>query len=192
MRIQRLNKQLKSDKNLLILGIIVVVILLIIGGIKIKSSIRKPSGEENKTVVLKSERDFLEWFQDFNELYSQKVAAPTYSLNENILEGVVNFIDGDKDTRVTYKDNIYYIDDMTLELDVKTRSLRYIKYDQEKILERLEINLVNGKYYVILMNKDWEYRIRFNKDEVKNNKKENVDKLVTLDETIFGVNEFEW
>lgn len=192
MKIKRFNKQLNTDRNLLIGGSVVVVSLLIIGVINIVQLINKPTGDENITTVLKSDRDFLEWFIDFETLYNSKVGTPTYSLNENIFKEINSFLDGETASRVSFKDNKYLLDDGSLELDVNTRSLRYVKYNKEIILELLEVNLINGKYYVILITKDWEYKIRFNKDDVKIKKTKNKKEEVTIEERIFRVNDFEW
>lgn len=192
MKIQRFNKQLNVDRNLLVIGSIVVASLLIIGVISIISLIYKPNGDENITMVLKNDNDFLEWFKDFDTLYNNKVGSPKYSLNENIFKEINSFIDGEKESRISFKDNKYLIDNETLELDVNTRSLRYIKYNKDTIIELLEINLINGKYYVILITKDWEYKIRFNKDDVKVNKVKNKKNEISINERIFGLNNFEW
>lgn len=192
MKIQRFNKQLNNDRNLLIIGIIVVVSLSLIGIISIIHLINKPTGYENITTLLKHDRDFLEWFNDFDMLYNNKVKVPEYSLNENIFKEINSFINGKNESRISFKDNKYLMNDATLELDVNTRSLRYIRYNKEIIIELLEINLINGKYYVILITEDWEYKIRFNKDDVKIDKAKNKKKLIAINKRIFGTNDFEW
>lgn len=183
-----------NKKYVIIISILVFIFIIIpLSYIFIYNIVTKPSGEENVTTKLSIETDFLNWFIDFNKLYNQKIKTPEYSLTKDAFLKVNNLLDSNIEDDIYFKDNIYYIeDDITLELDVNTRSFRYTKYEDEKIIEILEVRLLNGKYYVQLVDEKYIYKISFNKKMEKNKKIKNKQSDVKIEESIFKVENFNW
>ena len=171
---------------------IIIIIIILFSTIIITSKLLKPSGNENITTKLNTETDFLNWFEDFDNLYNRKIKYPKYSLTKEVFEKINNYINNDNNNNIYFKDNIYYINNTeTIELDVNTRSLRYTKYHNNKTNEILEINLINGKYYVQFTNSKSLYKISFNKDIITKDKEDN-NKQVIIKDSIYGKKDFNW
>lgn len=148
---------------------------------------------ENKTTILKDDTDFLEWFKDFNSLYRKEKGRnyPNFTVNEEMFEGINNLLNN-KESDTYYKDGKYFVsDNETLELDVNTRSFRYTKYKENNIIEITEVRLINGIYYIQLVDKEYIYRITFNKDNIDKITYIN-DKDVFIGVSIFQTEEFKW
>ena len=56
----------------------------------------------------------------------------------------------------------------------------------------MEVRLINGKYYVQLVNSKNLYKITFNNKKVRNKKYRNKEKEVIINESIFNNKEFKW
>ena len=105
----------------------------------------------------------MEWFIDFDKLYKQNVKSPKYSLTEKSFQEIYNLLNNEEIKDIYYKNSVYYLsNNITLELDVNTRSFRYTKYKDNSKIEILEVRLINGKYYVQLVNSKNLYKITFN------------------------------
>lgn len=193
MRKQSKKKTIKKRNRTILLIIIICFIIIPISYIFIYNIINKPSGKENITTKLNTDEDFLEWFIDFDELYNKKVKSPKYSLTKDSFQKISNLLNNENTTDIYLKDNIYYLEDnITIELDVNTRSFRYTKYDNNNIIEILEVRLLNGKYYVQLINSKYLYKITFNKNKISNKKYKNKEQTIIIKDSIFGNKEFNW
>lgn len=193
MRKQSKKKTIKKRNRTILLIVIICFIIIPISYIFIYNIISKPSGKENVTTKLNTDEDFLEWFIDFNELYNKKVKSPKYSLTKDSFQKISDLLNNEKNTDIYLKDNIYYLEDnITIELDVNTRSFRYTKYDNNNIIEILEVRLLNGKYYVQLINSKYLYKITFNKNKVSNKKYKNKEHTIIIKDSIFSNKEFNW
>ena len=192
-----------NKKKYIIITSILILIFIILPFcfIFIYNLLNKPSGKENITTKLTNESDFLNWFIDFDNLYNKKIKSPTYSLNKEPFEIIYNFLTKNEDSNIYFQNNTYYINnDITIELDTNSKSFRYTKYEKNKNdsnnennkLEILEVNLLNGKYYVQLINKDYLYKISFNKDNNKNKKYKNKENKIIIENSIFNSNSFKW
>lgn len=151
--------------------------------------------KENVTTKLNNDTDFLNWFIDFDKLYKKKVTFINYSLKKDAFETVNKLLNEEnKDMKdVYFKNGIYYINNNeTLELDTTTRSLRYIKYKNNKIKEILEVRLLNGHYYVIIAKDKYTYKIIFNNNSIKKKKLVNKNDSISIKNSIYKVNEFIW
>ena len=188
MKIRALEfKNEKQKKILIVLCLLSVVIMFLCYPFYV-SLRNKPTGKENITTKITTESDFLNWFIDFDKLYNKTVKSPKYKLKKEIFEEVYVFHTNENNTNIYFKDNIYYIDNSTtLELDVNTSSFRYTDED-----EILEVNLLNGMYYVQLINNHDIYRIKFNKNGVKKSKEKNKENKVIVNNSIYGTNNFDW
>lgn len=179
-------------KNKKIIIIIAIIILIPITYLIVNNILKKESNE-NVTTKLKSDSDYLNWFIDFDNLYEKKVKTPKYSLTKESFEKIYNLLNNNEENNIYYKDNIYYFNNnTTIELDVNTRSLRYTKYENDKAIEILEIRLLNGKYFVQLVNQKYLYKITFNKDKVTNKKYKNKGNEIIIKDTIFNNENFNW
>lgn len=186
------NKKIKQKNKTILIFSILIITIITLGYILINNLFIKPSGSENITTKLNTESDFLDWFIDFDNLYKKKVKSPKYSLTKESFEKINNFLNNNTESNIYFKDNIYYLDESTtIELDIYTRSLRYTKYNNDTKTEILEINLINGKYYVQLVNSKYIYKISFNKDKVST-KKEVNKKEVIIENSIYSKKDFEW
>lgn len=193
MRKQSKKKTIKKRNRTILLIVIICFIIIPISYIFIYNIINKPSGKENITTKLNTDEDFLEWFIDFDELYNKKVKSPKYSLTKESFQKISNLLNNENTTDIYLKDNLYYLEDnITIELDVNTRSFRYTKYDNNNITEILEVRLLNGKYYVQLINSKYLYKITFNKNKVSNKKYKNKEQTIIIKDSIFGNKEFNW
>lgn len=193
MRKQSKKKTIKKRNKTIILIIIICFIIIPISYIFIYNIINKPRGKENITTKLNADEDFLEWFIDFDKLYNKKVKSPKYSLTKDSFQKISNLLNNEKTTDIYLKDNIYYLEDnITIELDVNTRSFRYTKYDNNNVTEILEVRLLNGKYYVQLINSKYLYKITFNKNKISNKKYKNKEQTIIIKDSIFGNKEFNW
>lgn len=172
---------MKKYKKIII--IILLILLIPIIYILITNYLSKPTGNENITTKLFNDTDYLSWFIDFDTLYQEHIKSPKYSLNKDIFESINNYLTNNNNTNITYKNNTYYIDNITLELDVNTRSLRYTNN-----LEILEINLHNGKYYIQYKDNTYLYKIILNKNIHKIKKYKNKD----ITSSIYNTNNFTW
>ena len=181
----------KRNKIFIIILLVLILIIIPISYIFIYNINNLPSGKENITTKLKSDADFLNWFIDFDNLYYQVVKSPKYSLTKDSFVRITNLLNNEGEENIYYKDNIYYLsDDITIELDVNTRSFRYTKYENNNKIEIFEVRLLNGKYYVQLVNSKYLYKISFNKKKVKNKKYKNEE--VIIKDSIFNNQEFSW
>ena len=193
MRKQSKKKTIKKRNRTILLTIIICFIIIPISYIFIYNIINKPSGKENITTKLNTDEDFLKWFIDFDKLYNKKVNKPKYSLTKDSFQKISDLLNNEKTTDIYLKDNIYYLEDnITIELDVNTRSFRYTKYDNNNIIEILEVRLLNGKYYVQLINSKYLYKITFNKNKISNKKNKNKEQTIFIKDSIFGNKEFNW
>ena len=193
MRKQSKKKTIKKRNRTILLIIIICFIIIPISYIFIYNIINKPSGKENITTKLNTDEDFLKWFIDFDKLYNKKVNKPKYSLTKDSFQKISDLLNNEKTTDIYLKDNIYYLEDnITIELDVNTRSFRYTKYDNNNIIEILEVRLLNGKYYVQLINSKYLYKITFNKNKISNKKYKNKEQTIIIKDSIFGNKEFNW
>ena len=195
----RINIKKKNKKRTITITSILIIILIIIptSYIFIYNIKNKPSGKENITTKLNTESDFLNWFIDFDNLYHKKINSPKYSLTKDSFQKIYNLLN----INIYFKNNTYYIDNnITLELDVTTRSFRYTLYENnqndsnnnDKKIEILEVRLLNGKYYIQLINKEYLYKITLNHKQVKKNKSKNKNNLITIKNSIFNNKEFDW
>lgn len=140
---------------------------------------------ENLTIALNDDTDFYNWFIQFDELYNKKreLSYPKYSVNKEMFQKISNLLENKSD--ITYKDSKYYLNDNeTLELDCTTRSFRYTN---TKTNEIMEVNLINGKYYIQLLTNDKLYKITLNNKTI--NKKEKKSKDYS---SIYSLNDFNW
>lgn len=193
MRKRSKKKTIKKRNRTILLIIIICFIIIPISYIFIYNIINKPSGKENITTKLNTDEDFLKWFIDFDKLYNKKVNKPKYSLTKDSFQKISDLLNNEKTTDIYLKDNIYYLEDnITIELDVNTRSFRYTKYDNNNIIEILEVRLLNGKYYVQLINSKYLYKITFNKNKISNKKYKNKEQTIFIKDSIFGNKEFNW
>ena len=178
----------KKYLKIIIVIVILLIILLIPFGIK---EVKKNNLEENVTTTLKTDEDFLNWFIDFDKLYNKKVKKPYYTLTKEPFELIKKLLNNEDTQNVTYYDNKYIINnDINLELDVNTRSLRYTKYKDKNIIEIMEIRLKNGIYYVQLAKKNELYKISFNNESSK--KKKTKIETVKIKNSIFSTKELKW
>lgn len=174
-------------KIISILIIIILILLLTAGLLKHHQNNRK----ENITTILKSDEDFLNWFKDFDKLYKNKIKRPKYSLNEKIFEEINKLLNNEEVKNITYENDKYIINNNTyLELDVNTRSLKYTKYKDKKIIEILEVRLKDGKYYVQLAKDKHLYKILFNNKDSKIDKKE--IKKIEIKKSIYATEKLKW
>lgn len=172
---------------------LIIIMIIIICSISIYDLSNKPKGNENITTKLNTDSDFYNWFVEFDNLYQSKIPDINYSLTPSMIEQISKFLSEEENNNITYKNNIYYIDEYnTIELDTYTRSLRHILYnDQKEEIEILEINLKNGKYYIQLVTNKYIYKITLNnnKQKIKQNKnKGNVE----VSNSIFNTLDFKW
>lgn len=174
---------MNKTKKLIIIILIILILLIPIIYILINNYLAKPTGNENITTKLNEDTDYLYWFIDFDNLYQKNIKSPKYSLNKEIFQEINNFITNEKDNNVLYRDNTYYINNKSLELDVNTRSLRYTNDN-----EILEINLLNGKYYIQYQNNNYLYKIILN----NRNKKIKKYKNKKITSSIYNNNNFTW
>lgn len=182
------NKNFKKKKIIIIILCLLFFTIILFSYPFFVCFKNKPSGKENVTTRITTESDFLNWFIDFDKLYNKKRQLPKYKLKKEIFEQIYIFHTGEDSTSIYFKDNIYYIDNSTtIELDVNTLSFRYT--DKNEILE---VNLLNGKYYVQLINKNEIYKIEFNKDFVKKTKQRNKENKIIISNSIYGTNNFDW
>lgn len=191
-------KEKYTNKKIIILLIIIAILFISILIYNLFDStlfynlFSKPKGTENITTKLTDDKDFLNWFIDFDKLYQKNIHNINYSLNKEMFEKINNYLEGNTKNNILYKDNTYYIDESnTLELDVYTRSLRYTKYDNNNKIEILEINLKNGKYYIQLINSKNIYKIILNNKLVKKDKTKNKGKVEVLN-SIYNTLDFAW
>lgn len=196
------NKKKKEINNKITINILIILFIIIpISYIFIYNTINKPSGKENITTKLNTDSDFLQWFIDFDNLYNKKINSPKYSLTKDSFQKIYNLLNNNNETNIYFKNNTYYIDNnITIELDVNTRSFRYTKYENNQNtsnkdnnkLEILEVKLLNGKYYIQIINKEYLYKITLNHKQVKNKKYKNKNNSIILENSIFNNKEFNW
>lgn len=193
ININMININIKDPKTKKIIVLVALFIFLLCVFLYIHNNYIKYNTHENITTKLNTDSDFLEWFIDFDKLYNKIVKSPKYSLTKESFQKISNLLNNEEISDIYYKDSIYYLsDNMTLELDVNTRSFRYTKYKDNSKIEILEVRLINGKYYVQLVNSKYLYKITFNNKKVKNKKYKNKEKEVIIKETIFNNKEFKW
>lgn len=181
----------KLTKKTIIIFILIITII-ITSSIILTNNLTHHNNNENITTKLNSDTDFLNWFIDFDKLYNKKIKNIKYSVTSNMFEKVVKLLNEDNYTEISYKDNIYYItDNDTLELDTNTRSFRYTKYKDNKKIEILEVNLINGKYYIQLVNTTDIYKIILNNKTLKKKHYKNKESVI-IKESIFNTNDFNW
>ncbi|MCI6932950.1 MAG: hypothetical protein MR765_07520 [Tenericutes bacterium] len=184
---------IKEPKNKKIIILIFLLISLSIIFLYVHKNYIKYNTKENITTKLNNDADFLEWFIDFDKLYKQNVKSPKYSLTEKSFQEIYNLLNNEEIKDIYYKNSVYYLsNNITLELDVNTRSFRYTKYKDNSKIEILEVRLINGKYYVQLVNSKNLYKITFNNKKVRNKKYRNKEKEVIINESIFNNKEFKW
>ena len=174
---------IKEPKNKKIIILIFLLISLSIIFLYVHKNYIKYNTKENITTKLNNDADFLEWFIDFDKLYKQNVKSPKYSLTEKSFQEIYNLLNNEEIKDIYYKNSVYYLsNNITLELDVNTRSFRYTKYKDNSKIEILEVRLINGKYYVQLVNSKNLYKITFNNKKVRNKKYRNKEKEVIINE----------
>lgn len=184
---------IKEHKTKKIIILIFLLISLSIIFLYIHKNYIKYNTKENITTKLNTDSDFLEWFINFDDLYKKNVKSPNYSLTKESFQKIYSLLNEEEITDIYYKDSTYYLsDNTTLELDVNTRSFRYTKYNDTNKVEILEVRLINGKYYVQLVNTKNIYKITFNNKKVKNKKYRNKEKEVIINESIYNNKEFKW
>ena len=190
---------MKKRTTILLIILIITTFILSLSFIKNKvnipllNSIFNFNKKENVTTILKSDEDFLEWFNDFNKLYNKKRNNnyPSLKIKKEYFEEIQKLLQ-EKETNVYYKDGKYYLNNNeTLELDVNTRSLRHTITKDNKIEEITEIRLINGLYYIQTINKKYIYRITFNKDNIGLKTYKN-DKEIEIKQSIYQTKEFKW
>jgi len=181
--------------GILILLIIIIILILSRFNITIINNIFNIKKSENLTTKLKSDDDFYEWFIEFDKLYKKKKGKnyPELEVNKDMFKSICDLLEN-KESKIYYKDGKYYVsDEETIELDVNSRSIRYIKYKEDNIIEILELRLVNGKYYIQLVNSDYLYRIYFNKNDINKITYKNKDNIyIDNDQSLFQTESFKW
>ena len=146
---------------------------------------------ENLTVTLNSDSDYYEWFSQFDELYNKKKnnSYPSYSVNKDMFLSIYNLLNSD--ANITYDNGKYFINNNEIiELDCNTQSFKYVKSIENNIIEIIEVNLSNGKYYIQLIKDKVLYKITLNKDSIS--KKEKKINDYNNYNSIYGINDFKW
>lgn len=188
-------------KRTIILLIITIVTTFILSlafitkktNIPILNKIFNLNKKENITITLKSDEDFLDWYNDFNKLYKKKKNNnyPNLKIKEQYFEEIKKLLQ-EKETNIYYKDGKYYINNNeTLELDVNTRSIRHTITKDNKNIEITEIRLINGLYYIQTINSKYIYRIVLNKNNIELITYKN-DKEIEIKQSIYQTKEFKW
>ena len=95
------------------------------------------------------------------------------------------------DANITYDNGKYFINNNEIiELDCNTQSFKYVKSIENNIIEIIEVNLSNGKYYIQLIKDKVLYKITLNKDSIS--KKEKKINDYNNYNSIYGINDFKW
>ena len=179
------------ERWLKIISILIAIVLIILIVTALLKHNDKKYLNENTTTTLKSDADFLDWFIDFDNLYQKKVKSPKYSLKKEHLKLIKDLLNNKPVENITFYNNTYKINDnIDIELDVNTRSLRYTKYNKKDIMEILEIKIKNGKYYVQLANDNKLSKIVFSRKYYK--KETNKIEKVKIKNSIYGTEDFKW
>lgn len=185
---KRIINFLKKYKLYVILTIILILFIFVFYN-KIYYLFNKKT--ENLTITLNNDSDYYKWFIQFDELYNKKKDSsyPKYSVNNDMFLSIYNLLDNT--SNITYNNGKYFINNNeTIELDCNTRSFRYIKSNNDSIIEIMEVNLSNGKYYIQLIKDNNLYKIILNKDNIS--KKVNKINDYNNYKSIYGINEFNW
>ena len=168
---------------------IVLILFIVIFYDKVYDLFNKST--ENLTVTLNNDSDYYEWFSQFDKLYNKKKNNnyPSYSVNKDMFLSIYNLLNSN--SNITYDNGKYFINDNeTIELDCNTRSFKYVKSNDNNVIEIMEVNLSNGKYYIQLIKDKMLYKITLNKNSI--DKKEKKINDYNNYNSIYEINDFKW
>lgn len=177
----------------LILILTIIISILSNFNLTVIKNIFKTNTSENITTLLKEDSDFYNWYMQFDKLYKKKKGKnyPELSLNNEMFNNISKLLNNEK-TNIYYNNGKYFISDIeTLELDINTRSIRYIKYKNNIPIEITEIRLKNGLYYLQIIDKNYLHKITLNKDNITKKRYVNDDDII-IKNSIFQTENFKW